>query len=83
MTEESMVKYQQALNDYFEDLEGGDGERPIMAVKGKFKKIKKRYADVILSRAVRPERRGRVKHSRLESCDLPACVKVGIIRMKR
>ena len=76
VTEESMVKYQQALNDYFEDLEGGDGERPIMAVKGKFKKIKKRYADVILSRAVRPERRGRVKHSRLESWFSPQSLRV-------
>jgi hypothetical protein len=63
--EESVVKFQTALNDYFESVPGGDGSRPLLQTKGPIRKIKKKYAMVQLARASDPSRTPIADPSRL------------------
>ena len=45
-TEEKCTKYQQALNDYFENLPGTSRERPLLQGKGPVSRIMKKYEQV-------------------------------------
>jgi hypothetical protein len=74
-TEEKCTKYQQALNDYFENLPGTARERPLLQGKGPVSRIMKKYEQVVLQRAADPMVTPAPTHSYLESWFSPEALR--------